>query len=65
MITLTDKEIRVKLREACEKAGSQKAWAKKNCLSEAYVSEVIRGKSIGKSILEALGYNKDYSFKQN
>jgi len=38
---MTADDVRVLLAEACQKAGSQRAWAKRNNLSAAYVSDVL------------------------
>jgi hypothetical protein len=39
---ITDGDIIAALRAACEKAGSQKQWAKDNDLSPSYVSDVLK-----------------------
>ena len=47
------------LREACEAAGSQKAWAKNNGLSGAYVSDCLAGRrEIGEGIALAFGFRQ-------
>lgn len=44
------------LREACETAGSQKAWAAANGVSTAYVSDVLAGRrDPGEGIAKAFG----------
>jgi predicted transcriptional regulator len=58
---MADKEINpiTELRKACEKAGSQKAWAQSVGLSAPYVSDVIAGRrEPGESILNALGLQR-------
>lgn len=47
------------IRRAVEKAGSQKAFAKANGLSEPYVSDVMNGRrDPGPRILEAVGLER-------
>lgn len=49
-------EVRNRLREACDKAGSQIAWARVHDLNISYVSEVQRGtRAPGSKVLAALG----------
>lgn len=44
------------LRQACDNAGGQKAWAEAHGVSEAYVSKVLHAsREPGKAILDALG----------
>lgn len=44
------------LRDACEAAGSQKAWANANGVSTAYVSDVLAGRrDPGEGIAKAFG----------
>ena len=53
---MTAGEVRELLRKACEKAGTQGAWAKAHEVSAAYVSDVILGRrDPGPAICEALG----------
>lgn len=52
-------QVRKLLARECEKAGSQRAWARLAGLSVPYVSDVIRGRrDPGKSILHALKLKK-------
>jgi DNA-binding transcriptional regulator YdaS (Cro superfamily) len=48
-------EMRALLRKACERAGSQSAFARKVGVSVAHVNAVLHGKPPGPVILEALG----------
>lgn len=58
-VMIPEYRVRMILKEACEKAGSQHQWALKNKLSPAYVSEVIRGtRAPGDSILKVLNLKK-------
>ena len=58
-------EMRQVLREACEVAGSQSAWAKANGLSSAYVSDVLAGRrEPGKSIAQVFGYEPVTMYKE-
>jgi hypothetical protein len=53
---LSADQMRRKLREACKEAGSQKAWAKQNGVSAAYVSDCLAGRrEIGESISRKFG----------
>lgn len=59
-----DKIISI-LKKECEKSGSQKAWAKANGLSQAYVCDVLQGKrGIGAAIANALGYRQIISYRK-
>lgn len=58
---MTTADIRDMLRRACETAGSNKAWAGKHGVSEAYVSDVLNGhRSPGPAICTALGIEQVY-----
>lgn len=62
---VTENELRDILQKACEKAGSQKAWAGANDVSAGYVNDILQAKrGFGKSVLKALGYKelKQYVF---
>lgn len=59
----SEEQIRDLLREECELAGSQKAWADANGLSEVHVSDILRARrQPGEKILAALGYRKVVGF---
>lgn len=59
MDTLNDDHVRNDLRKACDKAGTQKAWAEKHGISCSYVTDVLAGRRWpGKAILDALGYER-------
>lgn len=66
MTAFTDDEgIRSLLREACDEAGSQKAWAESHGLSGSYVTDVLQGRrDPGQSILEALGYERLVGYRK-
>jgi hypothetical protein len=65
IIELTDTEVRGRLRRACEDAGSQKLWAEWHGLSQAYVSDVIRGKADpGEGILRALQLERIVRYRE-
>lgn len=52
-------DVRRLLAQACEAAGSQRAWAEQNGLSSAYVNDVVTGKrEPGAAILQRLGLEK-------
>lgn len=56
---MTEEDVRALLRLACDKAGSQRAFARKHKLSAAYVSDVIRGsRTPAHSICKALGLTR-------
>lgn len=53
---LTAADVRERLRAACKAAGSQAAWAGRNKVTAAYVSDVLAGRrDPGESILRGLG----------
>lgn len=53
---MTADDVRKMLAQACEKAGSQRAWAKRHNLSAAYVTDVLRGhRAPAEAICKALG----------
>ena len=43
-MTLVADDVRALLRKACEKSGTQQAWARKHGLSPTYVSDVLVGR---------------------
>ena len=56
---MTEDDARRLLREQCETAGGQRAWARRHKLSAAYVSDVLsERRDIGPAICEALGLEK-------
>ena len=53
---MTTDDVRDLLKRACERAGTQGAWAKAHEVSAAYVSDVLLGRrDPGPAICEALG----------
>ncbi len=55
----TEKQMRQLLRHACDKAGSQRAFAQANDVSPQYVGAILTGdKEMSSKIGEALGYKK-------
>ena len=53
---MTADDVRQLLRKACDKAGSNRAWAQANDVSPAYVSDVLlRRREPGPAILDPLG----------
>jgi hypothetical protein len=58
-ISMTPDEVRDILRQECERAGSQSAWAKEKSIGTAYVSDVITGRrDPGAKLLAALGLKR-------
>jgi hypothetical protein len=56
---MTADEVRVLLREACRKAGSQSAWAEEHNVSGSYVSDLVHGRrEPGDKVLAALGLER-------
>ena len=52
-------EMRALLKLACERAGSQVAWAKAHDVGAAYLSDVLNGRrEPGGKILRALGLRR-------
>ena len=57
MVTLSS--IYAEMRNAIEREGGQRAWARLHSISEAYVSDVLNARrDPGVLILDALGYEK-------
>lgn len=58
-------ELRKRLHDMCQDAGSIKAWSDANEISFGYVSAVIRGDiAPGNKILKAMGLRKAFSLKK-
>ena len=58
-VRLTIGEVRARLRASVAEAGGQRAWASRYGLSEATVSEVMRGtRSPGPRVLGPLGLRR-------
>lgn len=56
---MTASDVRAMLKRACEKAGSNRAWALARDLSPAYVGDVLNGRrDPGPAICEALGIER-------
>lgn len=56
---MNPEELREHLRAVCDAAGSQKLWAHAHEFSQAYVSDVIRGRSVpSPKLLKVLGLKK-------
>lgn len=61
---LSAAEVRDKLKNSCETAGSQSAWAKLHGLSGPYVNDVIHGRrEPGAAICEALGIERVIAYR--
>lgn len=62
---MTADDVRAMLRRACQSAGTARAWATKNRLSEAYVSDVLRGKrEPAAAICDALGLEAETIYRK-
>ena len=58
-MNLTPNDIRSRLELACEKAGGQRALARKAAVSVTYINEVLNGRvAAGRAILEMLGLER-------
>lgn len=56
---MTEHRVIQLLRASCRMTGSQRAWAKKHKMSEAYVSQVLnRTRLPGPAIQRALGIRR-------
>lgn len=56
---VTKDSFRQALSDACKAAGGQSAWAKANGVSDAYVSDVLRGRrDPGEAMTRALGFER-------
>jgi hypothetical protein len=61
-VLVNEDRVIAKLRAACEKAGSQAAWARANGIHAQYVSAVLRGNQHpGPQIVRALGVKLEVS----
>lgn len=59
----TVEEMRRMLRDECERAGSQRAWADAHTFSDAYISDVLKGaRGISPELAKALGYEHRHMF---
>ena len=62
---MTADDVRTMLRDACKKAGTSAAWADKNSLSQAYVSDTLNGRrEPGPKILRALGLVLEQNYRK-
>lgn len=62
---MTDTNLLDLLRDACETAGSQRAWADGHGLSTAYVCDVLGGRrQPGKKVLDALGCERVTRYRE-
>lgn len=53
---MTENDVRKMLKQACEKAGSQRAFARQHGLSAAYITDVLLARRApAKAICKALG----------
>ena len=60
---MTADDVRKMLAQACEKASSQRAWAKRHNLSAAYVSDVLLGRrEPAEAICKALNVKRTVSY---
>lgn len=60
----SEPELRAMIRSACEKAGSQAAFARQIDVSPAYVSDVMGGyRRIGPDFLKAVGVRKEVTVR--
>ena len=55
--SITGKHLQAELSQACERAGSRSAWARKHGIPVSVVSEILCGKrDASEAIANALGY---------
>lgn len=60
---ITETEMRAKLRDACDAAGSVHAWSRANCMNQSNTNKVLQGKlAFPKSIAKLLGYERKVHF---
>lgn len=64
-LDVTKQQLLAILRLACERAGSQAAWARANGMSSVYVSDVLSGRRepAGK-LLAALGVERAIAYRK-
>ena len=62
---LTEHELIERLRDAVNRAGSQKDFAQRHGLSEQYLSDVLRSRrEPGQKILDALGLERVVRYRE-
>lgn len=63
-MSLSEREVIERLREACRVAGNQAAFAKLHGLTPAYVGDVIHGRrQLADKILRAIGIEKVVTYR--
>lgn len=56
---LTQAEVVLALKAACDAAGGQRAWSRKHGISSKWINNVLRGRqSISPGLTLALGYRR-------
>jgi hypothetical protein len=61
----TEDQVRSVLRATCKREGSQRKWAAKVGVSEAFLSDVLRGKrNVTSRFLRELGYEQVRMFRR-
>ena len=62
---MTAADVRAMLKRACTAAGTARAWAEKHGVSQAYVSDVLRGRrDPGEAICRALGLVAEQTYRK-
>lgn len=62
---MTASDVRTLLKRACAAAGTARAWAEQNKVSQAYVSDVLRGRrNPGEAICRALGLVAEQTYRK-
>ena len=62
---MTKEQVVALLESECAQAGSQAAWARKNHVSPAYLSDVLAGRrEPGGKLLDALGLERFVSYER-
>lgn len=60
----TERDLRELLREACARAGGQKAWAQEHEVSPQLVCDILQGRrDVSERIANALGFIREVRFR--
>lgn len=62
---MTENELRASLRASLSKRGEARAWAKAHGISEAYLSDYLRGRrGAGEKIASAMGLVRVVTYRE-
>ena len=65
IFNMTKQEVLKILKIACNAKGSQRAWAKDNGFSDAYISDVLaRKRELSDNVCRSLGFERIVSYRK-